>query len=74
MTDERRDERIDEETAAGNRRPLGSEMEEADTEGHGLLVDPGMARDLARGRAADVDRASRDRQRQKEARPNRGSR
>lgn len=42
-----------------------------DTEGHMLHLDPNTARNLARARSADVDRELRDRQRQKEARPNR---
>jgi hypothetical protein len=42
-----------------------------DTEGHMLQLDPNTARNLARARSADVDRDLRDRQRQKEARPNR---
>jgi len=39
-----------------------------DTEGHSLMLDPTTARQLARAKDQDVDRASRDRQRQKEAR------
>jgi hypothetical protein len=43
-----------------------------DTEGHMFLPnDPGTARSLAQGRSAEVERHMRDRQRQKEARPNR---
>ena len=42
-----------------------------DTEGHMLQLDPNTARNLARARSADLDRDLRDRQRQKEARPNR---
>ncbi len=48
-----------------------SPTEEQDTEGHGLLLDPSMARQLDRARSADIDRAARDRRREKEARPNR---
>jgi hypothetical protein len=39
-----------------------------DTEGHSLMIDPTTARQLARVKEQDVDRASRDRQRQKDAR------
>ncbi len=39
-----------------------------DTEGHSLMLDPTTARQLARAKEQDVDRAARDRQRQKEAR------
>ncbi|MDQ3553528.1 MAG: hypothetical protein M3395_03845 [Chloroflexota bacterium] len=39
-----------------------------DTEGHSLMVDPTTARQLSRAKEQDVDRAARDRQRQKEAR------
>lgn len=42
-----------------------------DTEGHMLQLDPNTARNLARARSAEIDRDMRDRQRQKEARPNR---
>jgi len=42
-----------------------------DTEGHMLQLDPNTARNLARVRSAELDRDVRDRQRQKEARPNR---
>lgn len=38
-----------------------------DTEGHNLWINPGSARDIARGRAADRDRELRERQRAKEA-------
>lgn len=43
-----------------------------DTEGHMFLPhDAGTARSLAQGRSADLERQAKDRQRQKEARPNR---
>lgn len=46
--------------------------ESDDTEGHMFLPnDPATARSLAQGRSADVEREMRDRQRRKEARPNR---
>ena len=50
----------------------GAATEEAgdDAEGHFLLPDTGAARILAARRSRDVDRQVRDRQRQKEARPN----
>lgn len=49
----------------------GVQPEDQDTEGHMLQLDPNTARNLARARSADLDRDMRDRQRQKEARPNR---
>lgn len=43
-----------------------------DAEGHMFLPnDPTTAGALARGRSADIEREARDRQRQKEVRPNR---
>ncbi|HUG48915.1 MAG TPA: hypothetical protein VMP67_10955 [Candidatus Limnocylindria bacterium] len=46
--------------------------EEEDTEGHLFLPnDPSTARSLAQGRSAELEREMRERQRQKEARPNR---
>ena len=54
----------------GSEAEQGSESE--DTEGHMFLPnDPSTARSLAQGRSADVEREMRERQRQKEARPNR---
>ncbi len=41
-----------------------------DVEGHGYMLDPIMARQLSRDRSAELERASRERARQKEARPN----
>jgi hypothetical protein len=38
-----------------------------DTEGHNMWINPGAARDIARGRAADNERALRERQRTKDA-------
>ena len=57
-------------------REPGSGTDEApeseDTEGHLFLPnDPSTARSLAQGRSADLEREMRERQRQKEARPNR---
>jgi len=47
-------------------------QEDEDAEGHMFLPnDPATARSLAQGRSADIERELRDRQRQKEARPNR---
>ncbi len=40
---------------------------EQDTEGHNMMISPTLGRDLARGRDADIERAARERQRQKEA-------
>lgn len=45
--------------------------DETDTEGHAFLVDPISTRQIARDRAADIEREARERQRRKEARPNR---
>ena len=46
--------------------------ESDDTEGHLFLPnDPSTARSLAQGRSAELEREIRERQRQKEARPNR---
>ena len=39
-----------------------------DTEGHTMLLDPSAARELARRREQDVQRATQNRQREKEAR------
>lgn len=42
-----------------------------DTEGHMFQPDLGTSRHLAKSRSADIEREMRERQRQKEARPNR---
>lgn len=47
--------------------------DESDTEGHAFLVDPISTRQIARDRAAEIEREARERQRRKEARPNRQS-
>ncbi len=39
-----------------------------DTEGHSMLLDPSTARHLARSREQEVQRGTRDRQREKDAR------
>lgn len=51
----------------------GAQPEDGDdAEGHMFLPnDPATARSLAQGRSADIEREMRDRQRQKETRPNR---
>jgi hypothetical protein len=41
-----------------------------DVEGHGFMLDPIMARQMSRDRSAELERSSRERARQKEARPN----
>ena len=41
-----------------------------DVEGHGYMLDPIMARQMSRDRSAELERTSRERARQKEARPN----
>ncbi len=62
------DEQLDPRPAA----PRDAADEEQDAEGHMFLPnDPGTARALAQGRSADIEREARERQRQKEARPNR---
>ncbi|MBA2556971.1 MAG: hypothetical protein H0V12_06445 [Chloroflexi bacterium] len=52
-----------------NDAPVDSDK--SDTEGHAFMIDPTTARQLSRARSADVERDARDRQRTKEARPNR---
>jgi hypothetical protein len=52
------------------KKPAEQPAPENDVEGHGYMLDPIMARQLSRDRSAEVERASRDRARQKEARPN----
>jgi hypothetical protein len=47
------------------------EPTEDDTEGHMMLIDQGASQRLAKSRSAEIERELRDRQRQKEARPNR---
>jgi hypothetical protein len=42
-----------------------------DTEGHMFQPDLGTSRHLAKSRSAEIEREMRERQRQKEARPNR---
>ena len=48
--------------------------EEVDTEGHGLLTDPGIAAQLSRNRSAEIEREARARQRRNEAKPPRNQR
>jgi hypothetical protein len=44
---------------------------DGDTEGHMFInMDPGTSRGIAKGRSAEIEREMRDRQRAKEARPN----
>ncbi|MBA3779372.1 MAG: hypothetical protein H0X16_08770 [Chloroflexi bacterium] len=53
----------------------GQQPPEDDTEGHNMFrMDIGTAGEMARMKRADVDRDLRERQRAKEARPNRPSR
>ncbi|MFI5254830.1 MAG: hypothetical protein ACHQ15_05175 [Candidatus Limnocylindrales bacterium] len=57
-----------EKDVEGNRlRPKAAEK---DVEGHSFLIDPHSARQVSRDRSAELERAMRDRARQKEARPN----
>jgi hypothetical protein len=51
----------------------GGAGDETDTEGHVFLVDPISSRQIARDRSAEIEREARERQRRKEARPNRQS-
>lgn len=42
--------------------------DEQDVEGHSMLLDPNLARDMARSRSRDIDREVKERNRAKEAR------
>lgn len=54
------------------RRAADEPKQDEDTEGHMFInMDPGTSRHVAKGRSADIEREMRERQRQKEARPNR---
>ena len=53
------------------RRAADEPMKDDDTEGHMFQPDLGTSRHLAKSRSADIERELRERQRQKEARPNR---
>ena len=53
------------------RRASDEPTKDEDTEGHMFQPDLGTSRHLAKSRSADIEREMRDRQRQKEARPNR---
>lgn len=54
------------------RQRAADEPQDADTEGHMFVnLDPNTSRQIAKNRSADIDREVRERQRQKEARPNR---
>jgi hypothetical protein len=56
-------------TPGGHRIDDDKDRDQAsDTEGHNMMINPGAGRDLARGRAKEVEREARDRQRAKEAR------
>lgn len=50
----------------GKAEPQAQPADEQDVEGH-MLTDPTIARELARGRSRDVERAVRERNRAKEA-------
>ena len=53
-----------------NKSQPGAEREptdEQDVEGHSMMLDPNLARDVARSRSKDVDREVRERNRAKEA-------
>lgn len=53
------------------RRASDEPKQDEDTEGHMFHLDPSTNRHLAKSRSADIERELRERQRQKEARPNR---
>ena len=53
------------------RRAADQPVPDEDTEGHMFQPDIGTSRHLAKSRSAEIEREMRDRQRQKEARPNR---
>lgn len=48
--------------------PADIERPDEDVEGHSMLVDPAMARNLAASRSREIDRQVRDQQRAREAR------
>ncbi len=48
--------------------PADIEAQDEDVEGHSMLVDPTMARNLAASRSREIDRQVRDQQRAREAR------
>jgi hypothetical protein len=53
-----------------NKSQPGAEHEpddEQDVEGHSMLLDPNLARDMARSRSKDLDRQIRERKHAKEA-------
>ncbi|KRT62963.1 MAG: hypothetical protein XU10_C0017G0006 [Chloroflexi bacterium CSP1-4] len=52
------------------KRPEKPADDAEDVEGHGYLLDPIIARQMSRDRSAEIERAARERARQKEARPN----
>ena len=52
-------------------RPRATEGGEDDAEGHMFLSDAGAAREIARARNTEHERAARERRLEKEARPNR---
>lgn len=48
--------------------PADIEPQDEDVEGHSMLVDPTMARNLAASRSREIERQVRDQQRAREAR------
>ncbi|MDQ3938246.1 MAG: hypothetical protein M3253_06145 [Chloroflexota bacterium] len=58
---------------ADERKP-NVEQDEQDTEGHGLLLDADFYIQRKSGRDAEIERETRERQRAKEARPNKPER
>jgi hypothetical protein len=47
--------------------PRETDGDEGDVEGHNMLVDPSMARNMAAGRSREIERQVRDQQRAREA-------
>lgn len=61
----------DELEKRGDKSAADEPKQDEDTEGHMMLIDQGASQRLAKSRSAEIERELRDRQRQKEARPNR---
>ena len=57
-----------------DQQPASGTEDESDTEGHGILTDPGLAAQLSRNRSAEIEREARARQRRNEAKPPRNQR
>jgi hypothetical protein len=66
----RRNNRATEAEDVEGHRRNNRATEAADVEGHSFLTDPHLARQISRDRSSELERAARERARQKEARPN----